>query len=255
MSVLICPVCREKLFGQDNCLKCVNNHSFDFAKEGYVNLLLGSKSGDKKGDSKDSARARHELLNKGYYSCLKNYLSSKLKGTVLDICCGEGYYDDYQGELYGFDISKEMIRLAAKRKSGGRYFVANMSAIPVADESIDTAMHLFAPFNEKEFFRVLKPGATLYSVVGGENHLWQMKELIYERPYKNDEAPPKTELLTMNSKTKISDTVRISRHDLKTLFSMTPYFYRTSESDKAKLDTVDFLDLIVEFVIFEYKKG
>lgn len=255
MSILICPVCKNTLTRQGNSLKCVNNHSFDFAKEGYVNLLLGSKSGDKTGDSKDSARARHQLLNKGYYTCLKKYLGTKLNGTVLDICCGEGYYDDYQGDLYGFDISKEMIRLAAKRKNGGKYFVANMSNIPVADESIDTAVHLFAPFNEKEFFRVLKPGASLYSVVGGENHLWQMKELIYDTPYKNDEEPPKAELFDLVSKTKISDRVRISREDLLTLFSMTPYYYRTSEKDRAKLDTVEFTDLTVEFVIFEYKKG
>lgn len=255
MSILICPVCKNTLTKQGNSLKCVNNHSFDFAKEGYVNLLLGSKSGDKKGDSKDSARARHLLLNKGYYTCLKNYLGKKLNATVLDICCGEGYYDDYNGELYGFDISKEMIRLAAKRKNGGKYFVANMASIPVADESIDTAVHLFAPFNEKEFFRVLKQDGTLYSVAGGENHLWQMKELIYDTPYKNDEKPPETQLFTLTSKTKVTDTVKISREDLKTLFSMTPYFYRTSEKDKAKLDAVEFMDLTVEFIIFEYKKG
>lgn len=254
MSVLICPVCKEKLNMDGNSLKCRNGHSFDFSKEGYVNLLLGSKSGDKTGDSKDSAKARHTLLAAGYYSCLKNYLCEKMQGTVLDICCGEGYYDDYTGELYGFDISKEMIRLASKSRKKNHYFVANLSSIPVESESVDTALHLFAPFNEKEFSRVLKPNGTLYSVVGGENHLWEMKEIIYDTPYKNDEEPPRTEKLKPVSKSKISEKVKIPAKDLKTLFSMTPYFYRTSDKDKAKLDTVDELDLTVEFVIFEYKK-
>lgn len=254
MSILICPVCNEKLNKTGNSLKCTNHHSFDFSKEGYVNLLLGSKNGDKTGDSKDSARARHTLLAKEYYSCLKNYLKEKMQGTVLDICCGEGYYDDYEGELYGFDISKEMIRLASKRKKDNHYFVANLSSIPVESESVDTALHLFAPFNEKEFSRVLKKDGTLYSVVGGENHLWEMKELIYDTPYKNDEQPPKTENLKLISKTKVSDRVKIPQEDLKTLFSMTPYFYRTSEKDKAKLNDVSELLLTVEFVIFEYKK-
>lgn len=57
------------------------------------------------------------------------------------------------------------------------------------------------------------------------------------------------------AETKISDRVTISKQDLKTLFSMTPYFYRTSDTDKAKLENVEQLDLTVEFVIFEYKKG
>lgn len=255
MSILICPVCREKLNKEGNSLKCANNHSFDFSKEGYVNLLLGSKSGDKTGDSKESARARHELLAKGYYSCLKNYLKEKMSGTVLDICCGEGYYDDYNGELYGFDISKEMIRLASKGNKANHYFVANLSSIPIKNESVDTALHLFAPFNEKEFSRVLKSDGTLYSVVGGENHLWEMKEIIYDKPYKNDEKPPETKNLKFVSKTKITDKVKISGDDLKILFSMTPYFYRTSDTDKAKLNHVQEIDLTVEFIVFEYKKG
>lgn len=254
MSYLICPVCKKELNMQNNSLKCANNHAFDFAKEGYVNLLLGSKSGDKTGDSKDSARARHNFLDKDYYLCLKEYISSKFSGVVLDICCGEGYYDTYSGELYGFDISKEMVRLAAKRHKGHNYFVANLAAIPIAGSSIDTAIELFAPFNEKEIFRVMKPGAKFYYVIGGENHLWEMKQCIYDTPYKNEEKAPKTELLKFVSANKISRQVNISKDDLKILFSMTPYFYKTSKNDKEKLNTIDSLNLTVEFVIFEYEK-
>lgn len=252
--LLTCPICKEKLNKYNNALKCCNNHSFDISREGYVNLLTGSKSGDKKGDSKDSARARHSLLAKGYYRCLKDFISSRLKGTVLDICCGEGYYDDYGGEFYGFDISKEMVRLASRshRAENYNYFVANLSAIPIEDGSIDTAIHLFAPFNDKEFSRILKPDGSLYCVIPGENHLIELKEAVYEHPYKNDEKPPETDLLTLTSKTKITDNVLINNADLKLLFSMTPYFYRTSNSDKAKLDKIEQLNLTVDFVILEY---
>lgn len=235
-------------------LKCNNGHCYDLAKEGYVNLLISNKNGDMRGDSKDSARARHALLQKGYYSCLRDAISERCNGTVLDICCGEGYYDEYDGELLGFDISKEMVRLASKSRKNHTYFVANLSNIPIADSSIDTALHLFAPFNEKEFSRVLKDNGTLYSVIPGENHLIEMKSIIYDTPYKNDEKAPSTELLTLVSKTKITDTVDINGDDLKQLFAMTPYYYRTSKDDIAKLDTVDSLMLTVDFVILEYKK-
>ena len=56
------------------------------------------------------------------------------------------------------------------------------------------------------------------------------------------------------SKNKISNTFDISRDDLKTLFSMTPYFYRTSESDKEKLDRVNSIRLTASFVVLEYAK-
>ena len=219
-----------------------------------MNLLIGSKSGDKIGDSRESARARHTLLDKGYYHCLKDYITSKMQGTVLDICCGEGYYDEYNGTLYGFDISKEMVRLAAKRNKNNNYFVANMAVIPIESESIDTAIHLFAPFNEKEFSRLLKRDGRLYSVIGGENHLWELKKILYDKPYKNDEKPPLTNELTLLSKTKITDRVTIGNEDLKTLFSMTPYFYRTSAEDKLKLENTGEIQLTVEFVVLEYKK-
>ncbi len=252
--MIICPVCREKLNKRDKALVCSNNHCFDYSKEGYVNLIIGSKSGDKRGDSRESARARHSFLNKDYYICLKDAVKSRLKGTVLDICCGEGYYDDYDGELYGFDISKEMVRLASKSHKDNSYFVANLSDIPVESESIDTAVHLFAPFNGREFERVLKPDGVLYSVIPGENHLYEMKEIIYDTPYKNDEKAPECRELILVSKNRISDRIKICREDLKELFSMTPYYYRTGEANRAKLDTVNVMELTVEFVILEYRK-
>lgn len=255
MSVLICPVCGKKLNICEKSLKCSNNHSFDFSKDGYVNLLLSSKSGDKMGDSRESAAARKSFLSKNYYKSLESAIAKRMNGTVLDICCGEGYYDEYDGELYGFDISKEMVRLAAKRNKNNHYFVANLASIPIESNSVDTAIHLFAPFNEKEFYRILKPGGTLYSVIPGENHLIEMKNIVYDTPYKNDEKPPKTERFSLVSKTKVTDNFEICKEDLKALFSMTPYFYRTDKKNAARLDTVESISLTAEFVILEYKKG
>lgn len=112
--------------------------------------MLTSKSGDKKGDSRESAHARREFC-KGILFLLRDYVNSKLNGTVLDICCGEGYYDEYSGELYGFDISKEMVRLAATSRKEHNYFVANLAHIPVCDNSIDTAMHLLHRLMKRNF--------------------------------------------------------------------------------------------------------
>lgn len=261
-SVLICPVCREALQLSDKAAVCPNGHSFDRAKEGYVNLLRTSRRGDRMGDDKLSARSRRDFLNKGYYALLRHALQdlfAQQSGTVLDICCGEGYYTAALGDnpllhVYGFDLSKEMVRLAAKR-GGATYFVANMAAIPVADGSMDAAVHLFAPFHEAEFFRVLREGGRLYTVVPGARHLYGLKTLLYERPYVNDEQLPRTEGLRLCRTEKIRGCITLdTNEDIRAVFRMTPYFYHTSREDSAKLNEADRLETEIEFLIAEYRK-
>ena len=259
--MLICPVCSEPLQIEERTAFCVKGHRFDMAKEGYVNLLRTTKNGDFIGDDKFSARSRRDFLNKGYYSLLRDYLVSlfaEKTGSVLDICCGEGYYTSGLGhdglKVFGFDISKEMVRLAAKR-GGGCYFVANMASIPVADASFDHAVHLFAPFNESEFFRVLKPGGSLFTVVPGRLHLFGLKQVLYDTPYENDEMLPATERLKLVGTTKLSGNILLSDStDIDAVFRMTPYYFRTSQKDKQKLVGLESLETPVEFVIAEYKK-
>ncbi len=260
--MLVCPVCGDELKNAGSCLRCSKGHSFDVAKEGYVNLLRTSKKGDLMGDDKLSARSRRDFLNKGYYAPLKEEICrifSEKRGNVLDICCGEGYYTAALGEnpglqVFGFDISREMVRLAAKR-GNGTYFVANMAAIPVADGSMDYAVHLFAPFHELSFARILKPGGTLYTVVPGRHHLWGLKQTLYETPYENDEKLPKTELLRPVSTHKVTAQITLaSQADIQAVLRMTPYYFHTSETDKQKLLPLHTLETTVEFLIAAYEK-
>ena len=260
--MLICPVCGNQLQRFDRAFRCENIHSFDVAKEGYVNLLRASKNGDLIGDDKLSARSRRDFLNKGYYAALQSELCrmfSEKHGTVLDICCGEGYYTAALGEnpqlqVYGFDISREMVRLAAKR-GNGTYFVANMASIPVDEGSMDYCIHLFAPFNESAFARVLKPGGRLYTVVPGRFHLWGLKQALYDTPYENDEKLPQTENLCFVGSHKVTANITLaSQEDIQAVFRMTPYFFHTSEKDKEKLLPLNTLETSIEFLIAEYVK-
>ena len=241
---------------------CVNGHSFDMAKEGYVNLLRSSKSGDLIGDDKISARMRRDFLNKGYYAPLKDELCrifADKKGSVLDICCGEGYYTSALGEnpdlnVFGFDIAREMVRLAAKRGKG-TYFVANMANIPIAKESMDYCTHLFAPFNEAAFAKVLKDGGRLYTVIPGRFHLWGLKQAVYDTPYENDEVLPQTQQLRLISQRKVIANITLTcQEDIQAVFRMTPYFFHTAQKDKEKLLRLDALETSIEFVIGEYEK-
>jgi 23S rRNA (guanine745-N1)-methyltransferase len=260
--MLICPVCGEKLILSDKTMRCHNGHSFDVAKEGYVNLLRSSKNGDLIGDDKISARMRRDFLNKGYYAPLMEELCrifADKNGNVLDICCGEGYYTSALGNnpnlnVFGFEIAQEMVRLAAKRGKG-TYFVANMANIPIAEGSMDYCTHLFAPFNEKEFARILKPGGRLYTVIPGKEHLYGLKKAIYDTPYYNDEKLPQTQQLQLVGTQTVTATITLaSQEDIDAVFRMTPYYFHTSAQDKEKLAAIDTLETTISFVIAEYVK-
>ena len=260
--MLICPVCGKPLEFQNAAARCSGGHSFDLARDGYVNLLRSSKSGDLIGDDKASARCRRDFLNKGYYASLRNALCdlfAQRQGSVLDICCGEGYYTSALAQnpalsVYGFDISREMVRLAAKR-GGCRYFVANMASIPIADASMDYATHLFAPFQEASFARVLRSGGRLVTVIPGQKHLFGLKQALYDTPYENDEQLPETSILKLVNTMKVTDVITLqSQEDIQSVFRMTPYYFHTSEKDKDKLLSLQQLETPVEFVLAEYEK-
>lgn len=267
MIEIICPVCGETLTETEKSYNCIKGHCFDKAKEGYVNLLTAShKPGSNIGDNKDMALNRRQFLSEGYFDALVRglieFINEKafLRPTVADICCGEGYYGDrikyaVECDVFGFDLSKEMVRLAAKRKNGITYFVGNLSRIPVKDSSVDIALHLFAPFHEKEFSRIIKDEGYIVSVVAGENHLFELKELLYDTPYKNDEKPPETKELKLIEKRKFTAKVHLkTNEDIMSLFKMTPYYYHTKDEDKAKIMGLESLGITTEFAMFVYTR-
>lgn len=261
--MLVCPVCGNKLTKTERLYMCEKSHSFDIAKEGYVNLLTGKhKAGELIGDNRDMARARRTFLEKGYYDFLADELCKYIKqdNKLLDISCGEGYYTDYmsrktRADVSGFDISKEMIRLAAKKYKDVEFFVANIARIPVESESVDVAVQICAPFSEKEFARILRKDGILLSVVPGKRHLWGLKELLYEKPYENNEDTTEYECLKKAESVTVNATVTLmGQEEIMSLFAMTPYYYKTGEKDRQKLENAKSLTTELEFVIRKFVK-
>lgn len=265
MHNLICPVCSGELHKENKSFICEKKHCFDEAKEGYVNLLTGKhKSGSLIGDNKDMALSRRQFLQKDYFYPLANQVAKYIakifsEPVICDICCGEGYYSDTiknlaGGKMYGFDISKEMVRLAAKRKNGSIFFVANLAKIPLKNSCVDVSLNFFAPFHEKEFSRITKKGGLIITVVSGEEHLFELKEILYEKPYKNDELPPETHELILKEKIKIKNKIFLkSKEDILSLFKMTPYYYHTSDKDKEKLSAVHELEVTTDFAVYVFQ--
>lgn len=263
MKGLCCPVCGEQLILAEKGARCANGHSFDRAREGYLNLLAGRhRAGALSGDSREMALARRAFLDKGYFAPLKEALAEQSGAadgeTALDICCGEGYYSDAlqtaANAVYAFDLSKEMVRLAAKRHTA-QCFVANISSIPMPSGSVDVAIHLFAPFHDAEFSRILSERGTLYTVVPGRRHLMGMKKVLYDAPYENDEQPPEMPSFAVAEKRVVrTQTVIRGQADIMALLHMTPYGVRSPREGIARLERLDALETELEFVLYALRK-
>ena len=66
-----CPLCQQVLVFNEQSYRCTNNHSFDQAKEGYVNLLpVQHKHSKDPGDNKAMVNARRAFLDLGFYQPL-----------------------------------------------------------------------------------------------------------------------------------------------------------------------------------------
>ena len=241
-------------------LRCMLGHNFDKSKEGYVNLLIKNGSGKRHGDDKLMVASRKAFLDKGFYADLRDNISEILGTgkTVLDSGCGEGYYTAHFAEnntVVGIDISKDALKFASKRCKNASFAVASISHIPLSDSSVDAVLNIFAPDSPEEFSRVLKSNGRLITVQPLENHLFELKQMIYDVPYKNPPLNLKKEGFALKSTKEVKYQISLqSNDDILSLFKMTPYYYKTSEADQQKLNSIDRLTVSLEFLITEYIK-
>lgn len=254
---LKCPICGEPLSKVNKSAVCENRHSFDYAKQGYLNLLI--KQSVDHGDNKEMVQARTDFLNSGGYSFLKDELVSITKEypceVLADLGCGEGYYTSglEANEKYGFDMSKDALKHASRNDHSTQYAVASIFHLPLEDESCDLMLTCFAPFAKDEIERVLKKHGRFIFVSPAPKHLWELKSLLYETPYENEVKALETSLL-LEKEYVITNTFHCDHEQLTALFKMTPYFHRTKSDDIDKLNTVEDMDITASFVIRIYQK-
>lgn len=269
-NCLKCPVCELGLRLGGNSLMCERGHCFDLASAGYVNLASSKQAGG--GDSKELVAARVAFLAAGYYETFAREVSRRVAehargGVVVDAGCGEGYYslmaaEAAEADVCGFDLSKFAVMAAAKaaRRRGvdAAFAVAGIFDMPLRDGCADLVMNLFAPCAPEEFARVLRPGGHLIVAGAGEQHLEGLKGIIYDEVIPNQTRAdlPDTPQLRLAEQARVTYDISVEcREDIMALFSMTPYYYRTAEAGRARLEATDRLDTRVDFDIFVYEKA
>lgn len=267
--MFICPICKSKLNIVDKAYVCENNHSFDIAKQGYVNLLpVNKKHSDNPGDSKEMVLSRREFLEKGYYDCfteklceiINSLFSDTQKISIADCGCGEGYYDgkleslNCDFEVFGFDISKEAVRFAAGKYKKCNYAVGSCFDMPLLDESFDLALNVFAPMVESEMSRILKNGGYMIYAVPGKSHLMGLKKLLYENVYENEEKHTEYKGFEFVGRHSVRGEITVNSEQGVNLFKMTPYYFKTELGAEEKIKKNNGFTTEIHFDFLVYKK-
>ena len=258
-----CPICKGKVELKRQSLVCANNHSFDIAKHGYINYIMGKKQF--KNYDKESFESRKAILDKGYYSHILEELIEIITGlgkctSILDVGCGEGYYarnivEATDKDVIAFDISKDSVQLAARSDSshGVAWFVGDLSQLPIKDNTIDCLLNIFTPANYHEFNRVLRKGGYLVKVVPGANHLKEFRELVQDKLRNKEFSNERVvdyfdERFTILEQKKISKTFKINEEDARIFAEMTPLFFNV-DIDTIDLASVNHLTVEAEILI------
>ena len=264
---LICPVCGEKLNRQDRSYVCPNRHSFDMARQGYVNLLtVSQKHSLNPGDTREQVLSRRAFLEAGYYAPILRTLIETAKelgltGPIVDVGCGEGYYSAQLAqalgaELMGFDISKEAVRCAAAKYKGPTWLTATAAHIPVESGSVQLVTSLFALTLPEEFSRVLAQDGYYFQVLACQDHLLGLKSIIYdELKFKEKDSVPELPGFELQKSIPIRFTFTVEGEQIQNLFSMTPHVFRIGKEGAARLNNTQILTDTASCVLNVYRKN
>ena len=262
---LICPICGQILSRMDREYRCENRHSFDIARQGYVNLLtVQQKKSLHPGDTREQVVSRRAFLEEGYYAPIARTLCETAlelgaAGPILDIGCGEGYYsaqlaDALEAELVGLDISKEAVRCAAGKYKNGLWLCGTAAHLPVADHSAGCITSLFALTMPEEFKRVLSPEGYYFQVLAAEDHLMGLKSIIYpELLHKQKNTVPELPGFELVKSVPIRFDFTVEGQQVQNLLSMTPHVYRISKEGAQRLADTERLSDTASAVLNVYK--
>ena len=250
---LLCPICAAPLRQTDKTFRCDAGHSFDMARQGYVNLLpVQNKRSLNPGDTREQVLSRRAFLEAGFYAPIAHALCAAAKdlncaGPILDVGCGEGWYSAQlsaalDSPLVGLDISKEAVRCAAAKYKNAQWICGSAARLPIADGSVGLVTSLFALTIPEEFKRVLSPNGYYFQVLAQEDHLLGLKSIIYPTlTHKEKNVTPELPGFTLVRQIPIRFTFTVEGQQVQNLLSMTPHVYRISKEGAQRLQETDKL--------------
>lgn len=276
--MLACPVCGRPLTRSGGTFRCGSGHSFDIARDGYVNLLLPRQRHSRNpGYNQAMIAGRREFFATGHYQRLADEIAGLIRSAlppvgnpaVIDAGCGEGYYlrrlrlalagpePAARPVLCGLDISRYAVRAAARRDPEGLYAVAGTYQMPVLPGRADVLLSHFSPVSADDFRRVVRPGGTVLIGGPGSGHLYSFKELIYDTPAAHEPSEPLAGQEGFEPAGRHQIRYKIALRgpgQVASLLAMTPYYWSAGPETVGRLATVKSLDTEVDVIVHAYRR-
>uniref|UniRef100_UPI0035A282EB putative RNA methyltransferase n=1 Tax=Ureibacillus sinduriensis TaxID=561440 RepID=UPI0035A282EB len=256
-TLFSCPLCKAGMnVTDDGHIICGNLHSFDIAKQGYVNFMVKPATSMY---SKSLFESRQEIINSGLYNPLQQTIAKHIgveAQIILDTGCGEGSHLERICNLLkqdtvavGIDISKEGIQSAAKFYDQRIWCVGDLSNSPYKEQSVDCILNILSPANYEEFGRLLKPNGKVIKVVPQSEYLKEIRKQAFanteKENYSNDQTVQRFKEHFMNvSHERLTYTMPLSSYLVPKLLEMTPLGWHLQEDIRLTEITID-LDVLV----------
>lgn len=265
----LCPLCQQPLVLNVRTYQCAQQHQFDLSKEGYVNLLpVQHKRSKEPGDCKEMMLARRAFLDADHYKPMRDavseilhqHVSDKPDTQLLDIGCGEGYYTGHFAKalentrIFGLDISKAMIRAAAKRYKRCHFLVASSQRLPFSDNQLNAVVRIYAPCLPQELARTIKDQGLMITVTPGPRHLYQLKAEIYDEVRLHDIPVEDLAGFELALETSVAYPMSLNAQEATRLLQMTPFAWRASQALWDKLNIIDTFVCEADFTLRVYRK-
>ena len=253
---LICPHCASTItVSEEGRISCDNNHSFDVAKQGYVNMLTHAVQSMY---TKELFTSRKQVLESGLYDEVQRALASTIArgAVVLDTGCGEGTHlaricEQAEAFGIGIDLAKEGIIEAARHYKEQAWIVGDLAKSPFPAATFDAIFNILSPANYDEFKRLLKPGGRVVKVVPAENYLAELRQQLFADSEKESYSNAQTvarfcEAFEHVAEQRVTTTMALTPELVPHLLKMTPMGWHRDEAQPIELShiTVDVVLLI-----------
>ncbi|WP_080876176.1 putative RNA methyltransferase [Oceanobacillus timonensis] len=277
-SIFKCPICEASMnVFELKSFICSNNHTFDFTKQGYLNLTTHPM---KTKYSKDFFEARRKLIAEDkFFEPLIQAIAEMIRRQadikkeslwILDTGCGEGSHlsnvcDKVRSDFgkavtgVGIDIAKEGVLAAAKNYTHNIWAVADLANTPFKDKRFDVILNILSPSNYAEFNRLLRADGLVMKVVPRSGYLKEIREDLFDKTVKQDYS--NTEAVDrFNENFRILDSFRVhytrklNQPSIQLFMQMTPLTWSAKKERIQSFLEKDSADITVDLEILIGRK-
>ncbi len=275
---MTCPICHSNLAWADNQVRCSNNHSFDLAKQGYINLAPNHQEAHY---NSQLFAARQRIMDQaqlyaGIYDQILDLLAQKgiafdQADKIIDLGTGEGTHlhqliNHWHSRLdspsqgphpLGLDLAKDGILSAAKHYTNALWVVADLSQLPFKDGRVDGALTILSPSNYPALNKALADQGWFIKIIPGPHYLKELRAIVLdEADQRQDSSASITKFKAAFDnfgQTHFESHVPLNKEQMADLVAMTPLMWHASEEEIATAQALTAITIDL-YILFGQKK-